>query len=520
LQQITEGPFSRETTVLDAMARYRWMVLLFVLGFAALGFIFAFLRQPSFDAVATIFLEEPTESAVVGGQDTTTRQFGQFLAEQEALLQSATIAERAAEIVGDPDSALTPEDFLGGVSTTSNVDTGRVNIFFRASTAANAVIGANSIARAYEDIRLQQIQDRADLRAERLDAAVALVAEDLAGVRTEIDSLLPPQRARLDAQLDQALAELVELRERRSEATGEELAQIRAQLDDLFAELQTSNLYRSLEAQQRDLAPLVTRESDLLELEQELANRRQLALIDGELADPGIALFSLAQGARQQGIGLMPLLVVMAILGAVVGGFLAYYLALRRQRVLTSRDPQIVLSSPLLAEIPLFSEERIRSPLPVDEYPDSGVSEAFRFLASSIIVRHMSRDDAGAKHAAGPASAAEKARTLAFVSASLGDGKTTTVANAALAAARAGNRVLVIDGDFSSQELMRVLTEPESQPRKGITDVVLAEAMFLRSVVTVERRGGGQLDVIGRGLKRSPPATSSAIQVSTSFSIL
>ena len=487
------------------MARYRWLVALIILAFAGTGLAFSYLREPSFEATATLVLEEPSGSLLLDSQPATLRQAEQYLAEQEELLTSVQTAERAAELVAaeDPNADLTAAQIWRNVSTTSDVDTSFVEVSFRGTSSEVSALGANSVVLAYGDIRLQQILDGADAQLANLEAALDLLAQDLEEVEGQIEALVPPERDQLDAQLDAALSELIDLQERRPNATGQDLEDLRGQIDDLFSELQTSSLYRSLEAQQPELAPLLTRRNDLLDLERDLAKRRDLVQIEKELADIGVVLFSPARQGREQGISVVPLTVVLAVLGAVVAGFLAYYLALRKESVLSSHDPEIILESPLLAEIPSFTAQRIRSPLPVADHPDSGVAEAFRFLASSIVVRELQKagepvEMLSSRHAAETLQALGRTKLLVVVSGSLGDGKTTVVANTALAAARAGNRVLAIDGDFSSQHLVQLLAEEDSTQELGLTNVIVEEVSTDQAVTRLDS-GIGRLDLMGRG---------------------
>lgn len=518
MQQFPETPSSRQTTVLEAMGRYRWTFLLIVLVFAGFGLLVGLVRQPGYEARATLVLEQPSTSSLLDSGSTNQPSFGQYLAEQEELIKSADVAERAAEISveEDPATGLTADDIWDGVDAVSDSATGFMDVYLLTDTADDAVLGVNSVVRAYEEVSLQVIRDEADSQLTGIDAALNLLSDDIDSVQADIEAAQPAGRVELDSQLEEVLAELVDLQTRRQQAVAQGasdtvLNDIRTELDDLYAELQTGDLYRRLESAQPELAQLLTTKSDLLDLERKLTGQRQLLQIEKELADTGVKLSSPAQRASAQGIGLIPLVVVLAILGAVVGAFVTYYLALRRQRVSNSRDPELVLNSPLLTEIPSFAEERIRSSLPVEEHPESSVAESFRFLASSIVVRRMPATPPSQaserRHVADQQARLATASILAVVSATIGDGKTTLVANAGLAAARAGNRVLLIDADFGAQQLVALFADKASD--FGITDVVLKRPGpgLAMSIGAVEQGGGGRLDIMGRGTAETPAGT-------------
>src|SRR5262249_19518032 len=74
----------------------------------------------------------------------------------------------------------------------------------------------------------------------------------------------------------------------------------------------------------------------------------------------------------------------------------------------------------------------------------SQIAEAFRTLRASLQY--------------GPA--ARNFKTLLVTSAEPGEGKTTAASNLAIVSAQAGNRILLIDGDFHRSELHRVFKLP------------------------------------------------------------
>ncbi len=89
-------------------------------------------------------------------------------------------------------------------------------------------------------------------------------------------------------------------------------------------------------------------------------------------------------------------------------------------------------------------------------------------------------------------------RSLAVVSGRIHDGKTTVATNLALAAARRGSRVLVIDADFGDQRLNQLLSSSVAH-RSGITDIVEQGHQLRSAIETVELAPGVQVDLLGRG---------------------
>ncbi len=99
------------------------------------------------------------------------------------------------------------------------------------------------------------------------------------------------------------------------------------------------------------------------------------------------------------------------------------------------------------------------------------------------------------------ANSEQGARTIMITSALDGEGKSTTVANLAVALARAGRRVVVVDADLAKPHLHR-LFNIDQQP--GLMDVELGEAWLtdtLVSISVIENSAG--TDDAGRRLERT-----------------
>ena len=158
------------------------------------------------------------------------------------------------------------------------------------------------------------------------------------------------------------------------------------------------------------------------------------------------------------------------IIGIVVGAALAFARASLRRGINDRQDPAALYGVPLIAEIPAIESRKTwrssQSPeglLPVTADPQSAAAEAFRFAAGSV----------------------ERVRTvrgprlsLVFVSPLTGAGKTTVVANLALAIAEGGTRVLVIDadGDLTARLL------PGAPPADGFEQVLAAQRALVDCV--------------------------------------
>jgi len=136
------------------------------------------------------------------------------------------------------------------------------------------------------------------------------------------------------------------------------------------------------------------------------------------------------------------------LVGLTVGTGLAYFIEYLDTSVKTIDDLERSLSMPILGVIPqrvkLLTEVTHKSP----------AYEAYRMLWTNI---EFARQDS-------------KLRTVLITSGGVGEGKTTSLVNLGIVAAREGNRVLIIDSDFRRPRVHKLLGISNHE---GLTDVLL-----------------------------------------------
>jgi capsular exopolysaccharide synthesis family protein len=120
-------------------------------------------------------------------------------------------------------------------------------------------------------------------------------------------------------------------------------------------------------------------------------------------------------------------------------------------RVHTAEDAERAVGLPILGRVPAFPR---RSPSLIAAKSESAAKESYRRLRAGISF----------------ASEAETVRSLMVTSAVQGEGKSTTAANLALAAAFQGRRVILVDADLREPSLDRRFGVGE-QP--GLSDVLV-----------------------------------------------
>ncbi len=195
------------------------------------------------------------------------------------------------------------------------------------------------------------------------------------------------------------------------------------------------------------------------------------------------------------------------MLGLALGLVLAVTLAFLREaldsRVRTSGEVIERLQLPLLARVPRQSRKDVRRrPVVMLAAPNGRHAEPFRMLRTKLEFSKL--DGAGTR--------------IMITSAEANEGKSTTAANLAVALAKAGRRVVLVDLDLRSPDLHKLF---ELGERPGVTDVVLGivnldEALapvpvssFGTEISSNGQDGsvaGGRLAVLSAGMHSANPA--------------
>ncbi len=492
--QVISDASLEEPTLLTAGWRYRWLVLATLALGVALSLVFVAVREDTYEASAELFVEDPRTVGVFATGTSTRPE--RYLLDQMELLRSRIVADRAAELVPEiaPEVELTADELQQEAQILGQSDTDLIVITFSATDAETAQVGANALAQAYQDLQSNVTSASSRAALDQVDSALAGLESQLDDLGAQIAGLSGSigSEANIDEQLDEALTELVALQASLSslevdsdtEATGASASRIRVRLDDLLQQLQTVEVIRRINAADPSFASLLEERASLVERKNELAASRDQLLVNAQLQSDGVAHYSPATAAEPSNAATLPrTLAVGLALGLLAGLGAAYLLAIRR-RVFTNRSqPETLLRSPLLADVPDFEEEGIKTALPVTQAARSAAAEAYRFAAASLDIRMRS----------------ESMELLVVLSALNGTGKTTATANLALAAARQGHKVLVLDADFGDQQLSRLLGKGEFSLQMGLTDAVEGNVPLAECTQRVHLGNDVELDLLGRG---------------------
>jgi len=233
---------------------------------------------------------------------------------------------------------------------------------------------------------------------------------------------------------------------------------------------ETSSLYRDLLDKQQRIAALQTLQTS--------------NAVVVQAADTGVQVAPRPKRAALLGFAL----------GLLVALALVFVVEALDPRVRDESEIESALHLPLLARIPpAATAGRARAPRSLLQHADPVQLEAFRMLRTNLAFAALTRD----------------LRVLLVTSPRPGDGKTTTSANLALAAARGGQHVILCDLDAHNPALTEALAIPRVSV--GVTDIVLGRATVDDALTTVDFHAEGPPNIAAYVPKDSKKGTTPRI---------
>lgn len=477
--------------------RHRWLVLATVAltMLLAIGFELVGPDEVTYEATANVVIQEPLTSEENTVAGVTSNQ--QYISTQLEIIRSPVVAEAAAELVNEEGFEVSADDLVEAVTIVATAESPLVTITARAPDADIAAAFANGMAEGYREVTQRQTTATSEAQLERIDAQVAVIDQRLAEIGDELSTLISNQPAleTLRLQAQESIGIIANLQADLLEATGDEADTIRLQIADhrqrilVYSEIAANS---TVTPEQQALVEEQTRQ---IERRATLLTLRDQVAVDVGLAPDAIALVQPATNAEGvAGFGLARVVAVALIVGLALGGVIAYLLDASRKTLTRRSEPEQILGTRMLADVPDFDLESLESVVPVRDHPRSAAAEAYRFAATSVA--------AGAR--------AHDIKSILVVSATLGHGKTTTVVNMAIAAAVHGRRVLVLDCDFGNQESSRLLLGDTHMRDPGVTDVIDGTAALREAAHRVDLGDGTWIWVMPRGTR--PTLAASAFQ--------
>ncbi len=380
--------------------------------------------------------------------DDQYRAFAQVRVESDEIDTEVELATTNAVRTGVSERLGDDAALIGSVSVDRVGETQLVTVTVTSESARVAAEGANIWAEVFKETRNKAASDALQEELDLITLDVERITPQIVTVQTQINRL---QTQLEDAQDDPDIDEAV----------------LVAQLAELRTEL------GRLEAQQRDLNDRSTA------LEAEVFRLSRTVAISDPATQPNRPFAPKPFRSALTGL----------FAGLVLGGFAAGIAEVIDDPIWDATDAQRWVGSlPVIASIPPMPKRSSPQTMPVSlEDPQHAVSEAFRVLRTSLQFLAVGNET----------------RRIMITSSDVGDGKTTTAVNLAVAMARGGSSVVVVDGDLRRSSIHHAFGLANS---RGVTSVLVGEDSLDRSLISVSRLESGELKVLAAGPTPPNPA--------------
>ncbi len=179
-------------------------------------------------------------------------------------------------------------------------------------------------------------------------------------------------------------------------------------------------------------------------------------------------------GAARPPLGRAERSALAGVVGLLIGIAIAIGVDLLRPRIQDRHDAEREFGTVVLAEVPKLRRSELRtSAVHRNSQRFASFREAYRMLRTSILLMGGSEAD----HPEGVVSAAQQLlvsgpQVILVTSPMPGEGKSTTVANLAVAMAESGRRVLICNADFRSPQVHEAFG---LEPGPGLTDLLVGD---------------------------------------------
>ncbi|MCU1496128.1 MAG: capsular exopolysaccharide family [Acidimicrobiales bacterium] len=408
---------------LDVLRRHRLLIVATIALAVLVATAATVLRIPQYRAGAEVLLQQEADRDVLaeGRSQQNPAYLGQLVQTEMQVMRSRSVRDAvAAELGRTPDVSISAKDETQVVVISAVRDSKR-----------EAAREANTYASVYADI--SQRQTRTAL--------------------TEASNAIRDQLATLDRRVEGLHADLAELQARTAAATDD---------DELAAlAVQEGRLRATIEAQEGSLATrrvALTEQIDQLELAANLSQSRGVRVVS-EAALPGAPI-------SPRPVRDIPL---AAVLGLVLGVALAFVRDHLDDTIRTKEDlDRSTGALSVLGLVPDIDGWRDRGQARLESLanPTSPAAEAYRGVRTSLQFIGLER----------------KLRVIQITSSTVAEGKSTTSANLAVALARAGKRVVLVDCDLRRPRVHRFF---DLDNAVGFTSVILREVPAAAAYVPV-----------------------------------
>lgn len=431
---------------LRVLRRRKFLVALVTLLVLAAALALSFLQAPVYQSTTEVLIQRSVSENVLSEQQQVPQLEQAALQTEIEVIRSRGIEDAVRKKLG----------YLPDVSVAAKGDTQVVTISAKDNDKVTAAKEANTYAQVYVEERRRYTN------------------EDLLGAAKD----LQVQLDRLDTATAALQSKVNDLNDQLATAPRDQSVAVTQQRDLAQSQLDQE---RAADSARRST---LTTQIDRLQLEATLNQSRGARIVSVARA-PSSPISP--KPVRDGAVGL-----VLGLLLGVGGAFLREYLD---DTVRTREDLEAATGGlTTLGLIPIAEGWRDRSEAHIEsiEHPDGSVAEAYRGVGTSLRFLGLDAD----------------LRTLHFTSAGAGEGKSTTASNVAVALARSGRSVLLVDCDLRRPRLDKFFGLDNTS---GFTSVLLGEKRLEDCVVRISEVP--RLAVLPSGPR--PPAPSDLLSTRT-----
>ena len=320
-----------------------------------------------------------------------------------------------------------------------------------------------------------------------LDIQTASLLQELSVLRSQ-ESLLADEHQDAWPPLMQVRAQIAQVRQTISGAAKSRAGALHKRSDSIQGAVDRWQAQlNTLPATERELAKFQRKAESFESIYTFLLAQEQQARISEKASIAAVSVVDWAVPALSRS---SPRLVLMTGVGLLLGLFLGTAFALWREStqktVLSAAQLEAVTGLPQWGIIPDFLKGGGRAKgasskeyfLALRDAPDSSVAESYRSLRANFRF----------------AAKGQEIKTLTITSAAQGEGKSTTIADLAIALANGGSNVLLVDADLRRPVIHRMFSCAQSP---GLAEALQGQEDWTRTVVT--ETGIENLSVIPAG---------------------
>lgn len=184
------GEGSESPSIVGAVRRSWWVVLAFAIGFGLLGFLSAELSATGRQATATVVVEDPRTATVFASLEASSNQPERYVNDQVAIMASTTIADEAADQLGELGYDVTVDDIIEATTVTVLPDSNVIVVTVEAPSAELAIETVNALLAAYEDVIETLVASGYSDALAEIDAAEVANAARIEELASSMSSLL------------------------------------------------------------------------------------------------------------------------------------------------------------------------------------------------------------------------------------------------------------------------------------------------------------------------------------------